>query len=79
MNILKKIFPLSFEKKKDLAALIISILIYLLVGLVGGVLIGVLAGIPVFGLIFGILGGLIDLYVLVGIVLLILDYLKVLK
>ena len=42
-------------------------------------LIGILAAIPVIGLIIGLVGGLVDLYVLIGIVLLVLDYLKVLK
>ena len=31
------------------------------------------------GILIGLLGGLVDLYVLIGIVLLVLDYLKVLK
>ena len=79
MDTLKKIFPYSFKAKKDIAALIINLLIYIVVGAVVGVLIGILAKIPVLGLIFGLVGGLVDLYVLVGAVLSVLDYLKVLK
>ena len=33
----------------------------------------------VLGIIIGLLGGLVDLYCLIGIVLVVLDYLKVLK
>ena len=35
--------------------------------------------IPVLGMIIGLVGGLVDLYVLVGVVLSVLDYMKVLK
>ena len=79
MDMLKKFFPFSFKEKKDVAALVINVLIYLVVGLIAGFAIGLLAIIPIVNLIVGLLGGLIDLYVLVGIVLSILDYLKVLK
>ena len=34
---------------------------------------------PIIGVIIGLLGGLVDLYVLIGIVLSVLDYLKILK
>lgn len=78
MDVLKKLFPLSF-KAKDVASLIIYIIIYLVVGAIGGVLIGVLAGLPIIGIIFILIGSLIDIYVLAGIVIAILDYLKVLK
>ena len=79
MDMLKKIFPFSFTAKKDVVALLINLLIYIVIGTVIGVLIGILAKIPILGLVFGLVGGLVDLYVLVGAVLSILDYLKVLK
>ena len=79
MDMLKKIFPLSFGEKKDVVALVVNIVIYLVVGLVAGILIGLLAKIPVLGVIIALGGGLVDLYVLVGIVLSVLDYLKLLK
>ena len=79
MDILKTIFPFSFTKKDDLAALIINILIHLVVGAVAGFLIGILAGIPIVGIIVGLVGGLVDLYVLAGVVISVLDYCKVLK
>ena len=72
MDTLKKLFPLSFKPKKDLGALIVNILLHILGDAVAGVIIAIIP-------ILGILGGLIGLYFTVGIVLSILDYLKILK
>ena len=72
MDILKKLFPLSFKAKKGIGGLLVNILIHLVADLVAGLIIGL---IPILGL----LGGLIGLYFTVGIVLSILDYLKVIK
>ena len=79
MELLKKVFPYYFAPKKDITALVINIIVYLVVGAVAGILIGVLAKIPVVGFIVGLVGGLVDLYVFIGLVLSVLDYLKVLK
>ena len=79
METLKKIFPYSFKAKKDVGALIVNILIQFLICAVAGVLIGICAKIPLIGWIIGIVGGLVDVYLVVGIVLSVLDYLKVLK
>ncbi len=87
MKILKKFFPYSFKPLKKLADLIINALILALlgvvIGMVAGILVGVLSGIPLFGGILawllGIAAGLADLYLLIAILLLILNYLKVLK
>ncbi|MBQ8321749.1 MAG: hypothetical protein IJX92_05235 [Clostridia bacterium] len=78
MDMLKKIFPLSFGVK-DLGNLIVKVLIYLVVGIIAGVAIGILAAIPVINLVTGIAGTLVDLYCVAGIVIAILDYLKILK
>ncbi len=72
MDTLKKLFPLSFKEKKGIGGLVVNILIHLLADIVAGIIIAILP-------ILGILGGLIGLYFTVGIVLSILDYLKVLK
>ena len=79
MDALKKIFPFSFKQKDSIAALIINILLYLVVGVIIGFVVGIIALIPIIGLVGGLIGGLIDLYVLAGIVISILDYCKVLK
>ncbi len=79
MELIKKIFPLSFTEKKTLGALIINILIQFVVCAIAGVLIGIFASIPVVGIIIGFVGGFIGLYQIIGILLSILDYAKVLK
>ncbi len=79
MELLQKIFPLSFKYVKDVPNLIIGVLIQLVVGIVAGVLIGVLSMIPIVNIIAGLVGGLIDLYVFAGIVIQFLVYFKVIK
>lgn len=79
MDMLKKIFPLSFGSKPDVASLIINILIQLVVGVVIGWVISIVVLIPIVGLIVGLVGGLLDLYILAGIILSCLDYFKILK
>lgn len=79
MDMLKKLFPLSFKYTDSVANLIIGILIYLVAGFIAGALIAILAKIPLIGLIFGIAGGLVDLYCFAGIVIQVLVYIKVLK
>lgn len=78
MDMLKKFFPLSFGSK-DVANLVVKALIYLVVGIIAGFAIGILANIPVINLVTGLVGTLVDLYCVVGIVIAILDYLKILK
>ena len=53
MDILKKVFPLSF-KVEDLKAFVIALVVYVLVDIVCGVVIGLLVKIPVIGVIFSI-------------------------
>ena len=79
MNLLKALFPFSLSQKNGTAALAVSLIAHILVGAVIGAVIAVLAKVPLVGFIFGIIGGLIDLYVLIGIVLVLLDYFKVLR
>ena len=72
MDMLKKFFPYSFGAA-DVKTLVIKIVVYLIVpGLVGFVL----GLIPLLG---GILAWLVGIYGTVGLVLTVLDYLKVLK
>ena len=86
MDILKKMFPISFGAA-DVAGLIIKILIYIVAAIIGGVVIGLAAGllaiIPVVGgllaWLVGAVGSLVSLYSVAGIVIVFLDYFKVLK
>ena len=81
MDILKKLFPLSWKFTDSVANLIIGVLVYLLMGIVGGVAIGIvgLIPLPLLGTLLGIAGALIDLYVVAGIVIMFLAHFKVLK
>lgn len=83
METLKKIFPYSFKAKKDVVALIINIIVYFVAELIAGAIIGlattILGGIAILAWALGVAGSIVGLYALIGIVLSILDYLKVLK
>lgn len=72
MDMLKKFFPYSFGAA-EVKDLVIKIIVYLVAGAVIGWVVGL---IPLVG---GLIGSLVGLYGTVGIVLLVLDYLKVLK
>ena len=87
MDILKKVFPLSFKRTDSVANLVIGIIIYLLAGIVASaviVLATMITGwVPVLGAligwVLGVVGSLVGLSVLVGIVLQIRAFAKVLK
>ena len=86
METLKKIFPLSFKYTKDVASLIIGILVYLVVGIIAGAVIwvaGLLTGIPVLGallaIVLRVIGSLVEVYVIAGIVIQVLVFVKVIK
>ena len=66
MEMLQKIFPLSFKRTESLGSLIVGILVYLIVGLLAGFAIGLLIWVPVVNIIVGLVGGLIDIYVVAG-------------
>ncbi len=83
---LKKYFPYSY-KAKSIGGLITSILFYIVIGLVAGVAIWLatlLTGwIPVIGAIvgwlLGIVASIVEVYNVVGIVLAVLVFLKILE
>ena len=79
MDMIKTIFPYSFGAK-DLKALAIKIVVYLVVGAIVGLLCGVIGLIPLLGpIIAWAVGGIVSIYSLAGIVIAVLDYMKVLK
>jgi len=78
MDILKKYWPHAF-KATEVTAFIITLIIYVLVDVVCGFVIGLLAKLPIVGILFGLVGTLVGLYALIGIVLAILVFVKVLK
>ena len=79
LDLLKKYFPYSFGKKPTQQDLIKAILLYVVAGFVGGLVIGLLGKIPLIGFLFGIVGTVVEIYVVAGIVLTVLDYKKMLK
>ena len=78
MDMLKKFFPAAF-KATEVKAFIISLIIYTLIDVVCGFVIGLLAKIPLIGIIFSLVGSLVGLYALVGVILSILVFVKVVK
>ena len=78
MDSIKKYFPIAF-KATELKPFIISLILFCLIDLVCGFVIGLLAKIPLIGILFSILGAVIGLYALIGIILSILVFVKVVK
>ena len=88
MDLLKKIFPISFKYKDSGKDLAIGIIVHIVVVILAGVLIWLATALTgwlpevvgnLIGWILGIVSGLIGLYALVGIILEILAFAKVLK
>ncbi len=76
---MKKVFPLSFQWADTLLHLIIGVVVYIVLGAIAGVAIGLLRLIPIVGIIAWIVGLVVEVYVVCGIILLILAFLKVVK
>ena len=79
MDILKKLFPVSFRFSDSVANLVIGILIYLVGGAIAGSVIGFLSGIAVIGIVFALVGSVLGIYCLAGIVIEVLVFLDILK
>ena len=78
MDMLRKFWPHAF-RANDVKSLVITIIIYILFNFVAGLIIGFLAALPLIGFVFGVIGSVLGLYCTVGIVLAILNMLKVFK
>ena len=78
MDMLKKFFPNAF-KATETEPFIISLVIYILIDIVCGLVIGFLAKIPLLGILFSIVGYVVGLYALIGIILSVLVFVKVIK
>lgn len=79
MDLLKKLFPLSFKLADTVANLVVGILIYVVAGAVAGVLLGWLSIIPLIGVIFSLVSTLLGIYCLAGIVIEVLLFADVLQ
>ena len=78
MDIFKKIFHFSFNSK-DVTNLIIALIFYIIVCGICGAIIGFLAKIPILGIVFSLLGSVLGIYSLIGIVLSVLTFIKVIE
>ena len=87
MDILKKIFPLSFKYSDTSSNLVIGILIYIVAGVIAGALIALSAfltiWVPFVGILmatlFGLIVSVVEIYVVAGIVIEALLFAKVLQ
>ena len=79
MDLLKKLFPLSFKYADTVTNLIIGILIYVVAGAVVGVILGWLSLIPLVGLIFSLISTVLGIYCLAGVVIEVLLFTEVLQ
>ena len=78
MDMLKKIFPDAFCAK-EVNSFIVTLLIYGIGSFLIGLVLSLLAKIPLVGIIFSLIGYVVGLYALVGIVLAVLVFAKVIK
>ena len=84
MDVLKKIFPLSWKLTSDTTNFVIGIIVYVLAGAIFGLVAGlanaIFGWIPLLGGILAwvlrVVGGVIGAYSIVGLILLILAYFK---
>ena len=79
MDILKKLFPLSFKMTGSVANLIIGAIIYLVIGSIFGAVQFLVSSIPVVNAIVVLINSLGGLYTTGGIVIMFLYHFKVLK
>ena len=78
MDLIKKFFPQAMQAQ-DVKGLLIAILIYAIVNFVGGIVLGLLDGIPLVGFVFGVIGWALGIYCAVGIIVVLLVFLKIVK
>lgn len=78
METMKKIFPLSFREPTT-NNLVVTIIIYVVASFVVGLVLGIFSKIPLIGWIFSIVSSLFGLYCFIGLVLVVLYFLKVIK
>lgn len=78
MDLAKKIFPFSY-RSTDVAGFVVALIIYVIVLGVCGAILGLLSHLFLIGIIFSLLGSIVGLYSLVGLVISILVFLKVVE
>ncbi len=73
-----RLFPLSFNLKNG-SSLLKSVIIYVVVSVVSGWIGSLLGGIALIGWIVGIAAWLIQIYCVIGLVLAVLSYFRIIK
>ena len=81
MDMLKKLFPLSFGKVKaqDTNSLIVAVIVYVVAMLVSGLVMKLLGWIPLLGWLLGLCGWVLEIYCVTGLVLAVLKFLNKVK
>jgi hypothetical protein len=79
MDVLKKIFPLSFRFTGSVSNLVIGVIIYVVISAVLGVALGFLAQFPLMKLVADLTSSLVGIYTTGGIVIMFLYHFHVLK
>ena len=79
MDLLKKLFPVSFAEKKDVGSLIVSVIMQVVAGIITAFVFGLLGRVPLIGILFDLLGALAGLYITGSIVFTFLHFFNVLK
>ena len=78
MELLKQLWPFSFQTK-NVSELIVKAILYVIFATLFSILMGVLSKIVVINVIMAIIGTLADIYLLIGLILLFLNYFKAIK
>lgn len=73
---LRQIFARSFGVDTT-GSLITTVLTYLIIGGILGLIIKIIGHLPFIGLVTWILGGIVELYVLIGVILALLHYFRI--
>lgn len=78
MNFLKKVWLYSFDTN-NVSSLVVKTLLYVLLAVSFSILMGMLAKVAVLNVLFFIISPLVDLYVVVGLIVLYLNFFNILK
>lgn len=79
MDKIKRLFPMAFTLKTDLATLIVDIVIHLLFGFAVYIIGDLVISLGTFGIVLCVILRIVNAYILASIVLAILNYCKVIK
>lgn len=79
MDKIKKLFPMAFTLKTDLATLIVDMIIHLLFGFTVYIIGDLVVSLGTFGIVLCVILRIVDAYIVASMVLSILNYCKVIK